>query len=96
MVIMYFRHGQHSYNVYKGTTTVSTFADVRLLEKFVNAIKEENINTMRKIIKKGIDKDIDLRFEGGNEKMTALHFAVRKGLVQATRELLLSKCDLNR
>jgi ankyrin repeat protein len=92
---MYFRLGQYC-QVYKGTTTVSTYADVRLLQKLVSAIKEENISTIRKIIKKGIDINIDLHFEGGNEKMTALHFAASNGLVLATRELLQSKCDLNR
>ncbi|KAK2147762.1 hypothetical protein LSH36_537g02063 [Paralvinella palmiformis] len=77
-------------------TQIYTFADTRLIQKFVNAIKDEDIKTIRKIIKKGVDVNIDLRFEGGMEKMTALHFAARQGLVFATREILMSKCDLNK
>lgn len=69
---------------------------MKLAQKFIHAVKEGDLKALRKVVRnKGFDPDILFRFEGGMEKMSALHYAAKEGMTRMVRELLALGCDAN-
>lgn len=84
-------------NGYRTTSLVSTFNDSRIANKLIMTVQQNDARAVRKMIKKyGMDVNGELRFEEGVEKMTALHYAAKKGLNQVLSEMLTVGCDVNR
>ena len=85
-------------NGYRTKSVISSFADdARIAMKFIMSVQQNDAKAVRKLIKKySMDIDGELRFEEGVEKMTALHYAAKKGLNQVLSEMLTIGCDVNR
>lgn len=78
------------------TSSVCRFMDTRQAQKFINAVQDSNLKAIRRrLAKKKCDIDGLYRFESSMEKMSALHYAAKEGLVEALRELLDGGCDPN-
>ena len=74
---------------------VASYSDAKLLSKFMKHVKENDMKMVHKIIKKGFNVNDLFRFEGEMEKMTAIHYAAKEGMVAMVKELLTSNCDVN-
>ena len=69
--------------------------DPKITAKFMKLIKENDVKSIRKILKKVVNVNEVFRFDGELEKMTALHYVAKEGMVQMMKELLTCECDVN-
>ena len=87
-----------SYNHYMSSISgIGDHGDIRLVEKLLGALQVGDVKGVRRALKKRIAVNEDIRFDNEEEKMTALHYAAKKGMVEIVREILVTKtCDPNK
>ena len=76
-------------------TSVANYADAKLAQKFIIAVQTKDVKSLHKILKKEFDVNTLFRFESGMEKMSALHYSAKEGMLEVIKELLHHECAVD-